>query len=101
MATIDDITKWTNVMKVYYASSILNDIAVLNGTFNGGYTIYPRERLMTLEIAELKVLSFDVSKRLRTAAFARLFELRGKLFAEQRAEKLAAEQLRKLSRETR
>lgn len=89
MKTIDAITNWTSSMKEYYSKSILNDIAILNGTFNGGYTVYTREKLLTLEIAELKTLSFDVGKRLRSVAFNRLFDLRGQLFAEQRAEKEA------------
>lgn len=98
MATIDVITEWTRVMKEYYANSILTDIRILNDTFNGGYVAYTREKLLTLEIAELKTLSFDVGKRLRAAAFGRLFDLRGTLFAEQKAAKLLEEQNRQVLR---
>lgn len=89
MKTIDAITNWTTAMKQYYSNSILNDLRVLNGTFNGGYTVYTREKLLTLEISELKTLSFDIGKRLRSAAFTQLFALRGQLFAEQKAEREA------------
>ena len=98
MNTIDAINDWTRVMKEYYINLILTDIQILNNTFKGGYVSYTREKLLTLEIAELKTLSFDVSKRLRAAAFDRLFDLRGTLFAEQKAAKLLEQQNRQVLR---